>query len=96
MQELHDHINRIQDKLAELQKQYTQAKKEQERLQQTFQLLQEKDRLQQARIEELERQLEVVRATRPATMKEADRQALEKRINQYLKEIEQCIALLNE
>ena len=29
-------------------------------------------------------------------MNEADRLALEKRINQYLKEIEQCIALLNE
>ena len=96
MQALLDHINRIQDKLAELQNQYSLAKKEQERLQQTFQLLQEKDRLQQARIEELERQLEVVRATRPASMSDADRQALEKRINQYLKEIEQCIALLNE
>ena len=95
MQPLIDHINRIQEKLADLQKQQALAKKDQERLQQTFQLLQEKDRLQQARIEELERQLEVVRATRPATMKEADRLALEKRINQYLKEIEQCIALLN-
>lgn len=96
METILQHITRIQEKLAEVQKQHLQLKKEQDRLQQTLQLFQEKDKLQQSRIEELERQLEVVRATRPATMNEADRQALEKRINQYLKEIEQCIALLNE
>lgn len=96
MQALLDHINRIQDKLTDLQKQQAQEKKELDRVQQTLQLYQEKDRLQQGRIDELERQLEVVRATRPSTMNEADRLALEKRINQYLKEIEQCIALLNE
>ncbi len=96
MKALLDHINRIQDKLTDLQKQQAQEKKELDRVQQTLQLYQEKDRLQQGRIDELERQLEVVRATRPSTMNEADRLALEKRINQYLKEIEQCIALLNE
>jgi predicted nuclease with TOPRIM domain len=96
MQELLQHIARIQEKLAELQKQYQLLKKDNERMSQTLQLFQEKDKLQQNRIEELERQLEVVRATRTSELSEADRQAIEKRINQYLREIEQCIALLNE
>ena len=48
MQALLDHINRIQDKLTDLQKQQAQEKKELDRVQQTLQLYQEKDRLQQA------------------------------------------------
>lgn len=96
MEELIQHINRIQEKLVDLQKQYLLLRKDNERNQQTMQLFQEKDKLQQSRIEELERQLEVVRATRATAMSEADRQAIEKRINQHLKEIEQCLALLNE
>lgn len=96
MQELLNHINRIQEKLQGLQRQYLQLQRDNERLVQQQQQFQEKDRLQQFRLEELERQLELVKATRPAQMNESDRQALEKRINQYLREIDKCIALLNE
>ena len=63
-----------------------------ERLQQQLQNYHEKDRLQQQRLEELERQLELVKVTRPQ-MSEKDRQALEKRINLYLREIDKCIGL---
>lgn len=96
MQELLNHINRIQEKLQGLQRQYLQLQRDNEKLLQQQQQFEEKDRLQQFRLEELERQLELVKATRPAQMNEADRQALEKRINQYLREIDKCIALLNE
>ena len=96
MDELLNHISRIQEKLQLLQKQYLQLQRENDRLAQQHQQFQEKDRLQQFRIEELERHLELAKATRPSKMKEEDRQALEKRINQYLKEIDKCIALLNE
>ncbi|MFD2527412.1 hypothetical protein ACFSQD_16435 [Flavihumibacter stibioxidans] len=91
-----NHISRIQEKLQGLQRQYLQLQRDNERLVQQQQQFEEKDRLQQFRLEELERQLELVKATRPAQMNEADRQALEKRINQYLREIDKCIALLNE
>ncbi len=96
MQELLDHINRIQEKLANLHKQFAAQKKDADRLQQTVQLFQEKDLLQQNRILELERQVELLKLTRPSDSEPANREALEKRINQYVKEIEQCIALLNE
>ena len=52
--------------------------------------------IQQHRLEELQQQLDLLKATRGAGTNEVDKQALEKRINQYLREIDKCIALLNE
>ncbi|MCG7856003.1 hypothetical protein [Flavihumibacter sp.] len=96
MQELLDHIARIQDKLGVLQKQFLQIQRENERLLQQHQSYVEKDRLQQHRLEELQQQLDLLKATRGAGTNEVDKHALEKRINQYLREIDKCIALLNE
>jgi predicted nuclease with TOPRIM domain len=95
MEELLTHITRIQEKLLNLQKQYQLIHRDNERLQQQVNNYEEKDRLQHFRIDELERQLELAKAVRPE-MNEKDKLALEKRINQYLREIDKCIALLNE
>jgi archaellum component FlaC len=95
MDDILQHIKRIQDKLQALQKQFQQVSRDNERLSQDALSFQEKDRLQQHRIDHLEKQLELNRAVRPA-MTDKDRQALEKRINQYLREIDKCITLLNE
>jgi hypothetical protein len=95
MEEMLQHIRRIQDKLQGLQKQFQQVTRDKDRLQLEIQGYQEKDQLQQYRIEQLEKQLELNRAIRPE-MNEPDKKALEKRINQYLREIDKCIALLNE
>jgi len=88
-------VKRIQEKLAALQRQQQQLQRDNDRLQAQLNIYQEKDQLLQQRSGELERQLELARATRPQ-MTEKDRQALEKRINQYLKDIDKCIALLKE
>jgi predicted nuclease with TOPRIM domain len=95
MEELLTHITRIQEKLQSLQKQFQLIQRDNERLQQQVSNYHEKDQLQHFRIDELERQLELAKAVRPE-MTEKDKQALEKRINQYLREIDKCIALLNE
>ncbi|ULQ52584.1 hypothetical protein [Flavihumibacter fluvii] len=78
-----------------MQKQFLKVTRDNERLLQDLHGYQEKDLLQQHRIETLEKQLELNRVIRPE-MNEKDKQALEKRINQYLREIDKCIALLNE
>ena len=88
-------VKRIQEKLLSLQKQHQLLQRDNERLQAQLAVYQEKDRLVLQRTTDLERQLELARATRPQ-MTEKDRQALEKRINQYLKDIDKCIAMLNE
>lgn len=95
MEELLQHIRRIQEKLQGLQKQFQQVNRDKDRLQQELLSSLEKDRLQQLKIQELEKQLELSKAVR-TDMSEDDRQALERRINQYLREIDKCIALLNE
>ncbi len=95
MEEMLQHIRRIQDKLQGLQKQFQQVTRDRDRLGQEIQSFQEKDQLQQHRIEQLEKQLEMNRAIRPER-NDTDKKALEKRINQYLREIDKCIALLNE
>ena len=95
MEEMLQHIRRIQDKLQGLQKQFQQVTRDRDRLGQETQSFQEKDQLQQHRIEQLEKQLEMNRAIRPER-NDTDKKALEKRINQYLREIDKCIALLNE
>jgi chromosome segregation ATPase len=95
MEEMLQHIRRIQDKLQGLQKQFQQVTRDRDRMGQEIQSFQEKDQLQQHRIEQLEKQLEMNRAIRPER-NDTDKKALEKRINQYLREIDKCIALLNE
>lgn len=95
MEELLQHIRRIQEKLQGLQKQFQQVNRDKDRLQQELLSSLERDRLQQLKIQELEKQLELSKAVR-TDMSEDDRQALERRINQYLREIDKCIALLNE
>lgn len=95
MEELLQHIRRIQEKLQGLQKQFQQVNRDKDRLQQELLSSLERDRLQQLKIQELEKQLELSKAVR-TDMSEEDRQALERRINQYLREIDKCIALLNE
>lgn len=95
MEDLLLQVKRIQEKLTILQKQYQLLQRDNERLQLQMNVYQDKDQLVQQRTHELERQLELARATRPQ-MTEHDRQALEKRINQYLREIDKCIAMLNE
>lgn len=95
MEEMLQHISRIQDKLQGLQKQFQQINRDKDRLLQEVQVHVEKSQVQQGRIEQLEKQLEINRAIRPE-MTAQDKTALEKRINQYLREIDKCIALLNE
>jgi hypothetical protein len=95
MEDLLQHIRRIQEKLQGLQKQFQQVNRDKDRLQQELLSSLERDRLQQLKIQELEKQLELSKAVR-TDMSEDDRQALERRINQYLREIDKCIALLNE
>ena len=54
----------------------------------------EQDR-HQARAEQLQQQVEILKATK-ATMGEGEKRALEKRLGQYIREIDRCIALLGE
>jgi hypothetical protein len=48
-----------------------------------------------SRLEQLQQQAEILKATK-AAMSHGEKRALEKRLGQYIREIDRCIALLGE
>ena len=95
MEPLQEHIRRIQEKLQQLVKQYGALQKENEKLSLQLSLLKEKENIQYQQIEELNQQVSLLKAAKSG-MSEEDKKDFEKRINQYLKEIDKCIAMLQE
>lgn len=88
-------LTRIQEKLQQVLKQLQLLKKERDKLQAENARLLEQQKNQEALQYALEQQLEVVRlkgqVADPAAKKD-----MEKRLNQYIREIDRCIALLSE
>ncbi|MBV4356491.1 hypothetical protein [Pinibacter aurantiacus] len=95
MEPLQEHIRRIQEKLQQLVKQYSALQKENEKLSLQLSLLKEKESIQHQQIDELNQQVSLLKAAKSG-MSEEDKKDFEKRINQYLKEIDKCIAMLQE
>jgi thiamine biosynthesis lipoprotein ApbE len=84
----------IQQKLLLLVKEYQLLKKETTRLKFSVDELQQKLTVQSAELEKFRQQTELS-TTKSTVFNEADKAELEKRINTYLKEIDNCISLLN-
>jgi predicted nuclease with TOPRIM domain len=90
-----DHIQRIQEKLVnlvdkyhDLQKENTRLKKDVEETKVVADALREKN-------DQITLQLNMLKATESEDAKEA-KSALEKKINEYIKEIDKCIAQLGD
>lgn len=69
--------------------------KDNERLREELHQLQQEHSDQAARLDQLQQQVEILKATK-AAMSEGEKRALEKRLGQYIREIDRCIALLAE
>ena len=92
---LDNHIKRINDKLLQLLKQYQSLQKENERLKNTVKKLEGERETGKQQIEQFQQQVNILKAS-AGKMNDADKKAFEKKINQYLKEIDKCITLLSE
>jgi chromosome segregation ATPase len=92
---LDNHIKRVNDKLQQLLKQYQQLQKENERLKNTVKKQEEESQAKMQQVEQLQMQVSILK-TSAGQMNEADKKAFDKKINQYLKEIDKCITLLGE
>lgn len=90
-----NHIKRINDKVQQLLKQYQTLQKENERLKNTVKKLEEESQEKMQHVEQLQLQVNILK-TSAGQMNEADKKAFDKKINQYLKEIDKCITLLSE
>jgi chromosome segregation ATPase len=88
-------IQRIQDKLQQLLRQRDLLLKENSKLREELRKVQEGQADDSLRLEQLKQQVEVLRVTKTA-MSEGEKRELEKRLGQYIREIDRCIALLGE
>ena len=88
-------IQRIQDKLQQLLRQRDLLLKENGKLREELHKAKEGRAEDSRRLEQLRQQVEVLRVTKTA-MSEGEKRELEKRLGQYIREIDRCIALLGE
>lgn len=95
MSALDEHIKRVNEKLQQLLKRHTQLQKENIRLKQELQLVKKNFEEKSAYIALLEQRIDVLKVAK-GTMGEEEKKVFEKRIRQYLKEIDKCITFMNE
>jgi chromosome segregation ATPase len=94
MVNLEQQIKSIQDKLQLLLKQQALLQKENQQLKKELEKQTALTEEKQALVLSLQQQVDVVKMG-SGSLNEAEKAALSKRIDGYLKEIDQCLALLN-
>lgn len=95
MNNLEAHIKTVNDKLQQLLKKHVALKKETESLRLEVNSLKEKEVEYKFAVHELDQKVSVLKAA-SGEMTSPDKKEFEKKINQYIKEIDKCIGLLSE
>lgn len=88
-------FNIINDKLQQLLKQQARVRRENEQLRAELEANKNKQAEAQQRIEELQQQVAILKLA-AGEMNEKDKRDFEKKINQYIREIDKCIAYLGQ
>ena len=86
-----DQIQRIYTKLQQLLKRFDALQKDNVRLKQAVELLQAEKIASEETIRELRLRNDVLKATR-SKLSDEEKKSLDKKINQYVKEIDRCIS----
>ena len=92
---LDQQFNIIHDKLQQLLKQQSRLKKENERLQMQLEEYKKQAGGYQQKINELSDQVGILKLA-GGDMSQKDKKDFERKINQYVKEIDKCIAFLGQ
>jgi uncharacterized coiled-coil DUF342 family protein len=95
MNNLEAHIKLINEKLQQLLKKHVALKKENDNLNDEVKKLRQKEEDYKSILYELDQKVNILKAA-SGQMTEADQKEFEKRINQYIKEIDKCIGLLSD
>ena len=85
----------LNEKLQQLLKQYHRLQKENERLKEELQQLKSKESEGYRQIEELQQQMGILKLA-AGEMNDRDKREFEKKINQYVREIDKCISFLSQ
>ena len=95
MSNITENINRINNKLQQLLKQYQLIQKENEQLTQSIKELKIIQEANLLRISQMEQQAGILKSA-AGKMNEKDKKVFEQQINQYIKEVDKSIGLLSE
>ena len=91
-----DHqFNTLNEKLQQLLKQHHRLQKENEKLKEELVLAKNKELETEHRIEEIQQQVNIMKIS-SGSMSEKDKKEFEKKINQYIREIDKCISFLSQ
>jgi chromosome segregation ATPase len=93
--QLEEQIRHIHQKLQQLLKRYAALQKDKEQLESQLASLKSENKQQGQAIELLQQKVQVLQASK-GEMNEEEKKAFEKRLTQYIREIDRCIAMLSE
>jgi len=93
MSNIDEHISRVNEKIQLLLKQYQTLQKENDKLTLELEQKRNNEKNTQEKLALLQQQVEIAKMSSGETGREIKTE-LEKRINSYIREIDQCIALL--
>jgi len=88
-------LKEIYEKLQQLLKQYQSLQKENNKLKQEIQEFKSNHSSHKEELDHLRQRTQILQSSK-IEMSADEKKAFEKRINSYVKEIDRCIALLNE
>jgi len=94
MKTIEEHINFINSKLQVLLKKYAALQKENANLNHELELHKEREKQTLQKIDSLEIQTRILK-TSAGSMNEEEKKNFEKKINQYIKDLDKCMAMLN-
>jgi len=95
MNPLEEQLERLHEKLQQLLKKHQALQKENEKLKLDLKEVRDYSNQLLAESEKWKQQAEILKLSK-GEMNEAEKKAFEKRLNQYVKEIDRCIAMLSE
>jgi len=95
MEELEQQVRRIHDKLQQVLKQRESLLKENSRLKEELSQLRQSEAHRSEQVDQLRQQAEILKAKK-GEMPLEEKAVLEKRLSQYIREIDRCIALLGD
>jgi len=85
----------INEKLQQLLKQYSRLQKENERLRGELSMAKDKESLAAQKMDEMQQQITILKVA-SGELSEKDKKDFEKKINQYIREVDKCISFLSQ